>query len=87
MNIEKVREYSYFADDYFDANFSPLVDVLLNVTSMRRAASTLSSSVTIYEIENAIHDVFLSKLPIREKAFELMFRWLTNIEDNWFVMT
>ena len=49
---------------------------------MRRAAATLSSSVTIHEIENAVHDVFLSKLPIREKAFQLMFQWLDTIERN-----
>ena len=50
---------------------------------MRRVASTMSPQVTIYEIEHARHDVFLSKSEIREKAFKLMFRWLKNVEDGW----
>ena len=58
-------------------------DLLLDVTEMRRAASTLSSEVTIYEVENAKHDVFLSRSDIREKAFKLMFRWLKVVENNW----
>ena len=60
-------------------------DLLLDVKKMRRAASTLGSEVTIYEIENAKHDVFLSKSDVREKAFKLMFRWLKNTEDDWLI--
>ena len=65
--------------------FSYSADLLLNVTKMRRVGSTLSPEVTIYEIENARHDVFLSKSDIREKAFKLMFRWLKNTEDDWLI--
>jgi alpha-beta hydrolase superfamily lysophospholipase len=50
---------------------------------MRHAAATMGQNVTIYEIENAIHDIFLSKQPVREKAFNLMFRWLKHLEDDW----
>ncbi|CAF2463194.1 unnamed protein product [Rotaria sp. Silwood2] len=57
-------------------------DLLLNVTTMRHVASTLGQQVTIYEIENAIHDIFLSKSSVREKAFHLMFRWLKHLEDD-----
>jgi hypothetical protein len=60
-----------------------LADLLLNVTTMRHAAATMGQNVTIYEIENAIHDIFLSKQPVREKAFNLMFRWLKHLEDDW----
>lgn len=52
---------------------------------MRRVASTLSHQVTIYEVENARHDVFLSKSDIREKAFKLMLRWLKITEDDWLI--
>ncbi|CAF1090567.1 unnamed protein product [Rotaria sp. Silwood1] len=63
------------------------VDLLLNVTTMRRAASTLGQQVTIYEIENAMHDIFLSKSSVREKAFHIMFRWLKHLEDDWMIST
>jgi hypothetical protein len=54
---------------------------------MRRAASMISSQVTIYEIENAKHDIFLSKQSVREKAFDLMFRWLRHLEEDWLIPT
>ena len=59
------------------------VDIVLNVAAMRRVVSAMSPQVTIYEVENAKHDVFLSKLETREKAFKLMFQWLKNLEDSW----
>ncbi len=54
---------------------------------MRHFAATMGSQVTIYEIENGRHDIFLSKLPIREKAFTLMFQWLKHLEDDWLIST
>ena len=50
---------------------------------MRRIAATIGTQVTIYEIENAMHDIFLSKEPVREKAFDIMFRWLEHCEQDW----
>jgi alpha-beta hydrolase superfamily lysophospholipase len=52
---------------------------------MRRAASTLGQEITFYEVENAKHDIFLSKASVREKAFNLMFRWLKHLEDDWII--
>lgn len=60
-----------------------LADLILNVTTMRRAASMIGRQVTIYEIENAKHNVFLSKASVREKASVLMFRWLKHLEEDW----
>jgi alpha-beta hydrolase superfamily lysophospholipase len=62
-------------------------DILLDVTTMRRAAGTIGSQVTIYEIENAKHDIFLSKQSVREKAFSLMFRWVQHLEEDWLITT
>lgn len=63
-----------------------LADLILNVTTMRRVASTLGQQITLYEIENGKHDIFLSEVSVREKAFHLMFRWLTHLEeDNWMI--
>ncbi|CAF5151707.1 unnamed protein product [Rotaria magnacalcarata] len=58
-------------------------DIVVNVKAMRCAATMISSQVTIYEIENAKHDIFLSKQSVREKAFGLMFRWLRYLEEDW----
>ncbi len=60
-----------------------LADIVLNVKAMRHVATMISSQVTIYEIENAKHDIFLSKESVREKAFDLMFRWLRHLEEDW----
>jgi alpha-beta hydrolase superfamily lysophospholipase len=54
---------------------------------MRRAAALIGSQITMYEIENAKHDIFLSKATVREKAFELMFRWLDHLEEDWIITT
>ena len=63
-----------------------LVDLVLNVRAMRQVAALIGSQVTIYEIENAKHDIFLSKESVREKAFHLMFRWLKHLEDDWAIL-
>jgi len=47
----------------------------------------MGREITLYEIENAMHDIFLSKAPVREKAFKLMFRWLKHLEDDWMTST
>ena len=56
--------------------------MILNVVPMKRIGSLLGSQITIIEIEKAVHDVFLSKEPVREKAFEEMFTWLNHVEEN-----
>ncbi len=60
-----------------------LADIVLNVKAMRHVATMISSQVTIYEIENAKHDIFLSKESVREKASDLMFQWLRHLEEDW----
>ncbi|UJR09210.1 hypothetical protein I4U23_013458 [Adineta vaga] len=62
-------------------------DLILDVQTMKNAASMLGPQVTIYEIENAKHDIFLSKQSVREKAFDLMFQWIQQLEDNWLIKT
>lgn len=76
-----IKPNKVWRDEYTQA------DLLLNVTTMRQAVATMGSHVTIHEIEHGSHDIFLSKLPVREKAFNLMFRWLKNLEDDWTTTT
>jgi alpha-beta hydrolase superfamily lysophospholipase len=59
-----------------------LVDLVLDVKTMQHIAATIGTQVTIHEIENAKHDIFLSKEFVREKAFHLMFYWLEHLEEE-----
>jgi hypothetical protein len=82
----KILTHSFSYQNLYKIFFY-LADLILNVTTMRRAASTMGPEVTVYEIENAKHDIFLSKASVREKAFNLMFRWLKHLEDDWMIST
>jgi alpha-beta hydrolase superfamily lysophospholipase len=63
------------------------VDLILNVKTMKKAAGMIGPQVSMHEIEHAKHDVFLSKQPVREKAFEIMFRWLQHFQNDWKLST
>ena len=58
---------------------------MLNVNTLRRAAGMIGTQITMYVISNAMHDIFLSKKLVREKAFDLMFQWLRHLEEDWVV--
>jgi len=60
-----------------------LAEIILNVTKMRQIGATLGNQVTIVAIEKAVHDIFLSKKPVRAHAFERTFTWLKHVEENW----
>lgn len=83
-------------DEYYGGNFMKffinfsnmlktclIADMVLNVQNIRAAAGALGEQVTICSIENATHDIFLSKKPVRDKAFDCMFKWLENLEQRW----
>ena len=52
-------------------------DMVLDVRHIRKYAVKLGPQVTLLAIEDAIHDVFLSKHEVREKAFSKTFEWLS----------
>lgn len=54
-------------------------DCVLRVKDMKERCPSLGNDVTMKEIEGAKHDVFLSILPVRQKAFEEMFNWLNEL--------
>lgn len=54
-------------------------DTVLDINDIRRIGAKLGKQVTLLEIENAQHDVFLSPKNVREKAFNEMFSWLDNM--------
>jgi alpha-beta hydrolase superfamily lysophospholipase len=51
-------------------------DAILDVNSMRAIGPRLGSRVEMAEIEGAVHDVFLSRQPVREQALHRMVDFL-----------
>ena len=69
----KIRKYSKEAM----AN-----DIVLNIEDIKRVGEKLGDSVTIFKIDNAQHDIFLSPKAVREVGFDKMFSWLANTDFN-----
>jgi alpha-beta hydrolase superfamily lysophospholipase len=51
-------------------------DCVLNVDDILHIAPHLGKQITMVEIKDAVHDVFLSEEEVRNKAFDEMFGWL-----------
>lgn len=51
-------------------------DIVLDVNDMRRDSLCLGNEVTRTEIRDAVHDVMLSRQPVREQALDVMRDWL-----------
>lgn len=66
LNISKFNEQAKTAD------------TVLNIEDMKRIGKQLGEQVTILQIDNSLHDIFLSSIEVREKAFTEMFNWLEN---------
>ncbi len=56
-------------------------DIVLDVEDIKKRGAKLGSKVTLLEVENAMHDIFLSPKMVREKAFEEVFNWLLGIGE------
>ena len=51
-------------------------DIILNVNDIDRCTQRIQGDVQIIALRNAMHDVILSKKPIRELAYQTLFTWL-----------
>lgn len=51
-------------------------DIVLNVAHMKDIGPKLGKDVTLIEIENGMHDLFLSGKDVRQKALQEMKKWL-----------
>lgn len=51
-------------------------DIVLNIEDMKRVGKGLGKNVHFLEVENAVHDIFLSSEKVRNIAFKDMFSWL-----------
>lgn len=52
-------------------------DIVLNVAHMRAYGARLGAHVTRTEIAGAIHDVMLSRAPVRDRALHQMVQWMS----------
>ena len=57
-------------------------DIVLDVAQIARHATALSSHVTLVRVEDAVHDVTLSRAEVRERVFDELDRWLTAYVDG-----
>lgn len=53
-------------------------DAVLNVAHIKHYANKIEGDVTTCEIENGMHDLVLSKEPVRETVYEKIFEWLNS---------
>ncbi len=51
-------------------------DIVLNIEDIQRVGEKLGNKVTLIQIDDAVHDIFLSPKAVREEAFKKMFSWL-----------
>ena len=66
-------------DSYLPKKHEPRVmksDIVLNVAHMKAFGPGLGDNVTMVEIQDGIHDLFLSPKPVRENALNEMIVWL-----------
>lgn len=64
---------------YFAAKYSSKMqtaDSVLDVEATAKRAVHLGNTVMIHKIPDAIHDVYASPSPVRDRAFEATFSWL-----------
>ena len=70
MHSNKSIYENHWSDKFKEA------DAVLNVNQIRKFATKIRGEVTIYVIENGMHDLILSKKPVREKVYEKVFEWM-----------
>ena len=58
-------------------------DIVLDVELIRKWAHRLADHVTLVRVEGALHDVTLSREPVRSRVFEEVSRWLDAYVDQW----
>jgi alpha-beta hydrolase superfamily lysophospholipase len=51
-------------------------DIVLDVELIRKWAHKLAGHVTLVRVEGAVHDVTMSRAPVRERVFAEISRWL-----------
>jgi alpha-beta hydrolase superfamily lysophospholipase len=63
------------AKGWSEENFG--ADIVLNVDDIRRLAPRLGPRVTVKAFAGGLHDLVLSRQPVREQVYRELFAWLT----------
>jgi alpha-beta hydrolase superfamily lysophospholipase len=54
-------------------------DAILNVTDIKEKSKRIKAPIKeVVEVDGAIHDVILSRKPVRDEVFKTIFEWLNN---------
>ncbi len=69
---------SEYSSDGENEALSHETDIVLNVEEISMYGRRLGCDVTEYIVKNGIHDLFLSRMPVRYTLYSSMFRWLEN---------
>ncbi len=54
-------------------------DAVLSIDHIRNRAGKIKGACTIHAIEEGMHDLMLSKKPVREKVYDILFDWLSRV--------
>lgn len=74
MLSDKTIDEEQWSDAFFTG------DAVLDVEDIRAGARRIESpDVRLEEIENAMHDVILSREPVREEAYKRLLQWLEEV--------
>lgn len=66
---------------YLPKRWNPVLlksDMVLDVNHIKSIGKTIGTRVQLLEIENAVHDIFLSEKKVRDSALSKMINWLNN---------
>lgn len=68
--------HSDYSSNGTDEELAHITDIVLNVDEISRYGKRLGNDVTEYIVKNGIHDLFLSRMPIRYALYSHLFQWL-----------
>ncbi|UTW67267.1 alpha/beta hydrolase [bacterium SCSIO 12643] len=81
-NIHQPVVLLHSHDSYLPNKYESRVmksDIVLNVEHMKEIGPKLGENVTLIEIENGVHDLFLSPKKVRQQALNEMINWLNKV--------
>ena len=76
MHSDRSIKPKKWTDDLFAA------DAVLNVNDIHKYARNISTKLKIVEISGGMHDLVLSRKPVRENVYKELFDYLTEIEPK-----
>lgn len=72
-----VMHSSHSITDNKDKTQIQTTDIILNTVHINLIARNIKEDVEVIPIDNAIHDLILSRKPVREEVYSIIYDWLT----------